>query len=157
VSPGPGRLQGKTDAKWFLYSLSDNDPKRVFATKVRKGNDIEPTYLEFDPSADNSTLGERLKDIQQTTREAAKSTKQIELASKIIALVENSPAIPKSVLLRLVGGKAKVALAHIDQLIKQGLIKTLKPGKTIHCFSSSQEPTIEQCDSWVGVDLETTA
>jgi len=53
---------------------------------------IEPTYLEFDPNTDSSTLGERLKDIQQTTREAAKSTKQIELGSKIIALVENSRA-----------------------------------------------------------------
>jgi hypothetical protein len=153
---GARAITGKTDAKWFLYSLSDNDPKRVFASKVRKGQDIEPTYLEFDADTDTAALGEKLKDIQQTTTEAAKSTKQIELASKILTIVNETPAIPKSVLLKLVGGKATVAQAHINELIEKGLIKTLKHGKTTHCFNSSQDATVEACESWGGVDLETT-
>ena len=140
-----------------MYALSDNDPKRIFGTKVRKGGDIEPTYLEFDPSTDTATLGQGLKDVEQTAREVIKSTKQMEITSKIIALVEQSPAIPKSMLLRTVGGKATVAQFYIDQLIEQGNIKTLKLAKTIHCFPSSQEPTIEACESWGWIDLEEAA
>jgi predicted transcriptional regulator len=154
---GARAITGKTDAQWFMYSLSDNDPKRIFATKVRKGDDIEPTYLDFDPHTDTSTLGQGLKDVQQTAKQIIKSTKQMEITSRIITLIEESPAIPKSILLRMVGGKTQVVHSYINQLIEEGRIKTMKPAKTIHCFTASQEPTIGACESWGEIEMDVAA
>jgi hypothetical protein len=154
---GAKAITAKTDAKWFLYQLSDNDPQRVFATKVRKGEDIEPTYLDFDKLTDNATLSEKVKDLQQTAREAEKLTKAIQLESNIISIVQKAPAISKTILMHTLGGRASVAKAHIDKLIEQGQLKTLKNGKVIHCFTADQEPSVEACKSWGNVVGEDAA
>jgi tRNA uridine 5-carbamoylmethylation protein Kti12 len=151
---GARAIASKTDAKWFMYSEGDNAPQRIIMTKTRKGVDIEPTYLEFDLKTNTSELGQKVKDIQQTSADAAKSSRQIELTARILNLVEKSPAIPKSELKTAIGGKAATAQAFIDQLIEQGQLKTMKHGKTFHCFTAAQTPTGEACESWDAITGE---
>lgn len=50
-------IRGRTDAKWYIRRVSDEDPRRLFQATVRKGLEILPTYLDYDAETEKSTLG----------------------------------------------------------------------------------------------------
>jgi hypothetical protein len=54
---GASVIRGRTDGKWYLKTKSDDDPRRIFHTEVRKGKNIEQTYLDYNAETETSTLG----------------------------------------------------------------------------------------------------
>jgi len=54
---GSTEIRGRTDGKWYLEIKSDEDPRRIFYTQVRKGNNIPRTYLEYNKETEAVTLG----------------------------------------------------------------------------------------------------
>jgi hypothetical protein len=50
-------LRGRTDAKWYIRRVSDDDERRFFFATVRTGNPLPKTYLDFDASTGMSVLG----------------------------------------------------------------------------------------------------
>ena len=93
-----------TDAKIYLEQVSDTDHRRVLHATVRKGQRIEPTYLEFDAQTLTSTLGTKVKDESQDKKEKAKLQKLTELDAKIGQALIETPGIPKMEVVKAVGG-----------------------------------------------------
>jgi hypothetical protein len=151
---GARAFVSKSDAKWFMYQMSDNEPARVFSTKVRTGWDIEPTYLQFDTTDNTSTLGKRVADVAVTAKESQKLQRQMLLQQNILKLVagKEGKGIPKSLIRGCVGGKAEVVVATIDRLIEEGHLKAMKHKNKTHIFTAEQaqngEMTAEVCESW---------
>jgi hypothetical protein len=78
---GAMTIQGRTDGKWFIKRKSDADPRRIFHTEVRRGRNIPPTYLEFDPVTGRSNLGstveqERIDGFKETTERIRKQVRE---------------------------------------------------------------------------------
>jgi hypothetical protein len=54
---GASVIRGRTDAKWYVTVKSDDDPRRIFHTEVRRGRNIERTILDFNDKTETNTLG----------------------------------------------------------------------------------------------------
>ena len=106
-----------TDAKIYLEQVSDTDHRRVLHATVRKGQRIEPTYLEFDEKTLTSTLGVRVKDEVQDKRENAKLQKLTEIDARIRQVLTETPGIPKMDVVKAVGGNRQAVSKRIDELI----------------------------------------
>jgi hypothetical protein len=66
---GSTEIRGRTDGKWYLEIKSDEDPRRIFYTQVRKGNNIPRTYLEYNRETEAVTLGMPLTEERKLSAE----------------------------------------------------------------------------------------
>lgn len=154
---GARAFTAKSDAKLLMYSQSDLEPKRIFATKVRDGWDTEPTYLEFDTQDNTSTLGLKVVDVAIAAKESQKLTRQMQLDASILKLIDTpeGKGIGKSTIRQHITGKTEVVTSAIERLIQQGHVRTMKHGKKVHCFTAAQaekgEMTIAACESWADI------
>jgi hypothetical protein len=80
-------IRGRTDAKWYLRRVSDEDPRRIFTATVRKGQEISPTYLDYNPDTETSTLG------MTTTEERKHSAQETDkrIVQEIVTFFKNNP------------------------------------------------------------------
>ena len=149
---GARAFTSKSDAKLLIYQMSDLELQRIFATKVRTGQEIVPTYLKFDSEDGTSRLGERVADVVVAAKESEKLKREMQLDANILSHVEDSPGIGKSMIRVLVGGKTTVVHSAIERLVEQGHLKTMKLGKTIHVFTAQHaengQMTAEACEGW---------
>jgi tRNA uridine 5-carbamoylmethylation protein Kti12 len=151
----------KTDNKLYLYQI-DGEPKRVISTSIRKGDEIEPTYLEFDKSDNTSTLGQRVADVAIIAKDSQRLKRQQLLEANIIEQVSKSPGMPKSTISnnKTIKGRTEIKIKAVERLIQQGLLSFMKHGKTTHLFTAEQaesdEMTTQVCESWGGVGEDET-
>ncbi len=50
-------IRGRTDAKLYMKTVSDDDDRHIIHSKVREGRPIPQTYLDFNSETKASTLG----------------------------------------------------------------------------------------------------
>jgi RecA-family ATPase len=152
---GARAIISQTASKWFLYTESDEQPERIFYTKVRPaGTNISPTYLQYDKETDTVELGETVAEVKKSTKSAKTVNKQLELDQQIVSMVEKSPGITKTLLRKSIGGRTETVTDHIAGLIKTGVLKTKVSGRAEHLFTSSQEITESVIAGWQGVTME---
>lgn len=124
---GATALAGSTDAKIFLQQVSDGDPRRILSAQVRKGENIEPTYLDFHPGTLTAALGETVSSEKKAAKQAEKKDKELALSDEILAAVAANPGLPKWELAEKVSGNAQKIGKRIEELVQLGLI-TVKLG-----------------------------
>jgi hypothetical protein len=111
-----------TATKIYLQQVSDADTRRVLLATTRKGDRINPTYLDFDPSTSTSTLGLTVKAAAISAKRVSKSKKDAEMDERILQLLNEDPGTPKWTLAERVGGSSTVVASRIEALIKLGVI-----------------------------------
>jgi hypothetical protein len=127
---GGTALAAGTDAKIYLRQVNDTDTRRVIHATVRKGRAIPPTYLEFNPETLIASRGSTVADEDIKERKRQKSEKANDIDLKIHQVITGNPGLPKSAVVKLVGGRAATVGKHIDELVNFGLFRTEKgPGK----------------------------
>lgn len=121
IMGGSAFAQG-TSTKIYLSQVSDVDTRRVVSVTVRRGMNIEPTYLVFDPNTLTSTLGMTLKGEMLTRKEEKKKTEKVNLDQLIIQYLYEHPGTPKWTVAKVLGND-RVAAARIDALIEAGALR----------------------------------
>jgi hypothetical protein len=123
-------IAGKTDCKTYLRQVSDNDQRRVVSAQIRKGDPIEPTYLDFDDATQSSTLGQTLADERADARKISLSLTHNELRNRCIEVVATNPGLTQRAACEKVGGKTKSANDMFKSLIDDGVIVPQLGGAT---------------------------
>jgi AAA domain len=113
-------IAGKTDGKIFLRQVSDADQRHYIRFQMRKGVDIEPTYLNFDPETQASTLGVTLADEKAAAKKAKITVNAIDLRGRVLGAVMNNAGEPRRNIAKIVGGDTTTTLAKINELIANG-------------------------------------
>ncbi len=127
---GGTALAAGTDAKIFLRQVSDEDTRRVIHATVRKGRAIPPTYLEFNERNLTASRGATVADEDIEERKRRKSEKALDVDLKIHQIITENPGLKKSLVVKLVGGRAATVSDRIEELVEFGLFRTEKgPGK----------------------------
>jgi hypothetical protein len=121
-------IAGKTDAKIFLKQVSDADSRHYIKVLIRKGLAIEPTYLDFDPGTQISTLGMTLEDEQSEIKKSTLSKTVVDLRARCVDAVTNNSGLVKREYLKLVRGRAETTLAMLNSLIVDGTFAAVKGG-----------------------------
>jgi len=125
---GSSVIRGRTDAKWYIKQISDDDTRRVFHTEVRRGRNIERTILDFNEKTLTNTLGVTVADERKLGAEgnAAK------IKENIYQYFANNPG--KSFnqdCLRVVGGNTDLKKRLFKDLLASGrLVESGKGTKT---------------------------
>jgi RecA-family ATPase len=119
---GATALAGLTDTKIYLRQVSDDDRRRIIHTEVRKGRNIESTYLEFDPETLRATLGSTVRDESILHRKETKALAQFECDTTIMQTIFANQYSSKWEIVKLVGGNAQNVGVRIDQMMQSGLI-----------------------------------
>jgi hypothetical protein len=122
-------IAGKTDAKVYLTQVSDSDPRRIIQVAVRKGVPIEPTYLLFEPENQTSQLGTKVADERLQHKDVKDALAEIELDSRISALLHQNPGKPKAEIKKLVGGNGERVGKRLNERITAGDISVIAGGK----------------------------
>jgi hypothetical protein len=121
---GATAFPGGTDAKLYLRTVSDDDPRRVFhaTVRARKGKPIKPTYLEFDKDKLTYDLGMTVEEDNRLNRKAEKDENRKEREKNIFDEVVAHQGITKGKLVETVGGNAKSTGALIESLVAEGTL-----------------------------------
>lgn len=143
-------IAGKTDAKIFMRGCGDNDPRRVISVQIRKGIEIEPTYLDFNKETQSSMLGKTLADEKSGATVFLKSSALAELRQRCITVIAEGSGMTHRSVCDTVGGKTQRTNDMVHQLLKDGV--------TVSCrgllYIKGKEP--QQSDSRVPDVLEET-
>jgi len=139
-----------TATKMYLHRISDQDPRRYIYVSVRRGKELEPTYLVFDKATGISTLGETLYAESTRAKAQVKEVRDQDLTSRIIQAVDENAGLAKSALVSKIGGNRQKALARIDELVAQKILTAVEgissrggiPPQQI--YVKGQEPRLSQ-------------
>lgn len=119
-----------TATKIYMHRVSDQDPRRYVYVSVRRGEELEPTYLVFDKATGISTLGETLYAERTRQKAQVKEGRDQDLTSKAIYEANENPGLVKGALATKMGGNRQKALDRIDQLIAQKMFVAVEGGST---------------------------
>jgi RecA-family ATPase len=115
-------IAGSTDAKIYLRQVSDNDTRHYIRIQIRKGLELEATYLNFDETTETSVLGTTLAEEKRESKTTFDVHKATTLRSDIVSAVMSNPGQSRRAVARIVGGKTINTLATINALITEGKI-----------------------------------
>jgi AAA domain-containing protein len=121
---GATTIRGRTDAKWYVQRVSDEDPRRIFQATVRKGLEILPVFLDYNTETETSTLGHSLAD------ERKQSTQRTEerIVGEIAQFFTNNPDTSfEGDCLRVISGNTNEKWRVFKKMLMQGLL--MKSGK----------------------------
>jgi RecA-family ATPase len=139
---GATAFPGGTDAKLYLRTVSDDDPRRVFhaTVRARKGKPIKPTYLEFNPNTLTYDLGMTVEEDNRLNRKVEKTKQQKDYEAKLMQALVANQGILKGKLAETPGKRKTESLIIIDALIKEGIFVSRNaegPGNPEHIYSPS--------------------
>jgi len=122
---GATTIRGRTDAKLYLKTVSDDDDRHILHATVRKGRSIPKTYLEFNRETEVSTLGQTLA--EEKKRNAEKTTDRI--AEKILTFFATRPNSSfEQDCFPIVEGNTAAKRRSFNSLVKDGAL--VKSGGT---------------------------
>ncbi len=116
---GASVIRGRTDAKWYVTVKSDDDPRRIFHTEVRRGRNIERTILDFNEKTEANTLGMTLAEDRKLG--AARTAERIK--EDIIKYFSANPGKTfEQACLRIVEGNSDVKRKLFKELVASGCL-----------------------------------
>lgn len=137
-------LRGKTDAKWYLRQVSDEDTRRIFHATTRKGRGIPPTYVEFDERTGRSTLGMTVAESRKLTAGAT----QDRIQEDVLAFFQANPNSTLEDCLPAISGNSDEVRRVFKNLVRDG--RLVRSGK-----GRRGDPYIYSCVS-IPVEGQTT-
>jgi hypothetical protein len=140
MNMGATVISGKTDNLLYIRRKSDDDPRRVFNTKLRSGVEIPLTYLDYDAETETSTLGLTLADERRMNID--KTGERVKAA--ILNFFRTHPDTPfEKDCLPYIQGNGDLKRRMFKQLVADGfLVRTGKGTKTSPHLYHAEIPTI---------------
>jgi hypothetical protein len=133
-----------TATKVYINRVSDEDPRRYVHATVRKGRELEPTYLKFDPATNTSTLDVTVYFEKTMQRENDRQTKVEVIDQRILRAVRDNAGISKGSLAKMVGGKRETTWGRIDGLLERQLLveqaTKARGGTVLRIFPADRAP-----------------
>jgi hypothetical protein len=88
---GATEIRARLDAMIYIRSISDDDPRRKYMVKTRKGVNIPWSFLNFNPATGISELGSSVKAEQQAQRHRKKEETRDAIRTDITEYVLKHP------------------------------------------------------------------
>lgn len=133
-------IAAKVDTMIYIHQISDSDPRRLVLAETRRGRNIEPTYLVFDPLTQHSELGR--------TYAAEKTELKVKLADKakdvkknrVLAVVRNRQGSSMNAVTEAVGGYRTETLSMIHELIEAEKLVSVPEGQAQLLYTPEAVP-----------------
>lgn len=119
-------LRGRTDAEWFLdlYDDGSTTKKRLFEARIRRGREIELSFLDFDPEREFSTLGDTFAAYKAGSADRTNERLEAEILQYF---AQNPGASFEENCFPLIAGNTKQKRTALRRLVARGqLVKTGK-------------------------------
>jgi hypothetical protein len=116
---GATTIRGRTDAKLYIRRVSDEDPRRIFQATVRKGQEVLPTFLDYDPQTTTSVLGHSLA---EERKHSAQRT-EMRIVEEIAEFFKNNPDTSfERDCLSVISGNTNEKWRVFKKMLAQGLL-----------------------------------
>jgi len=153
---GGSVIGAKVDTMMYIHQISDADPRRLILAETRNtdrgGQNIEPTYLIFDPKTQHAELGRTYAsekmELKVKIADKAKDVRR----GRIIAAVTSSQGQSMNAISELVGGHHKETLTLIHQLIDDGKLVAVFKGQSQLLYTPDAAPPPQPVPEYICCD-----
>jgi hypothetical protein len=119
--------------------------------QVRKGNSIEPTYLDFDSLTQTSTFGMTVAEEKSGAKQFAKSSTQADIRQRFLDVIAQTGGVTHRSVCETVGGKTQRVNDTVNGLLKDqqpvnGMGEPL-PGSNTGCLFTREHVDGASCPS----------